>query len=160
MRLRNFIFLILSSLLLASFSYANAVFQDTKGHLVDTKSLKNKWVIVNYWAEWCGPCVREIPELNSFYKNNHNKNVVLYGVYYDTLSINDLKRVVQNANINFPVLANDPNADWQLGEVSILPTTFIMNPKGDVVKTIYGGSNEDSLNAILSDLQQNFASKK
>jgi thiol-disulfide isomerase/thioredoxin len=129
------------------------VFHDTTGHSVQLKQLLGKWVIINYWAIWCPACRWEIPELNNFYNNNQDANIVLYGVYYEQLEPDDLKYAINKSAIEFPILIEDPKTAWSLGETNILPTTFILNPKGNVVKVIQGASTEASLLQIIHDLQ-------
>ncbi|MDU0354964.1 TlpA disulfide reductase family protein [Paraglaciecola aquimarina] len=55
-------------------------------------SLQGKWVVINYFAEWCVPCLREIPELNKFHQQ-HNPNILLYGVSFDKVTRAQLKCV-------------------------------------------------------------------
>lgn len=130
--------------------YADQVFHDSNGKKLQMSQLKNKWIIVNYWAGWCGTCVGEIPELNHFYNITKNKNVVLYGVNYDGLTGKELKNTISRFRIAFPILVEDPKSAWKLSESSVLPTTFIINPKGKVVKKIEGPTNSQALMAIIN----------
>lgn len=139
----------------ANVSYADHAFQDTEGKAVSLKNLRGKWVIVSYWADWCSGCVKEVPELNHFYKTHHDSNVVLYGVNYDQLPLDNLKDAMNRIDIHYPVLVGDPNEAWHLGEVPVLPATFILNPKGRVVKELYGAGSEEALIATLQELQKN-----
>jgi peroxiredoxin len=123
---------------------------DSKGNPVQLSHLKGKWIIVNYWASWCPSCAWEVPHLNHFYQTM-DKNVVLYGVNSDDRE--ELEAAVKTAGIEFPVLRENPNEAWQLDPVEMLPTTFIINPKGKVVKTIVGASTEKSLRETLRMLQ-------
>jgi thiol-disulfide isomerase/thioredoxin len=125
-------------------------FQDTNGHAVTLALLKGKWVIVNYWAAWCESCIKEIPELNRFDKA-HGNDVVMVGVNFDQLPVDTLQKAIKTAGIAFPVLTQDPGAVWHLGDVSVLPTTFIINPKGVVARKIIGGSTQSSLSAALTE---------
>jgi len=68
----------------------------------ETGELTGKWVVLNYWALWCGYCRKEIPELNRFYKQNHYKDVVLIGYNYDGVSDDDLKMLLKKHKLNFP----------------------------------------------------------
>ena len=152
MRLLKTIFILLCSLLLISCSQQDPVYHDTQGHAVQLTKLRGKWVIVNYWAAWCHPCVDEMPELNNFYKYAQDKNILIYGVDFDELPIDDLTRDAQSVGIAFPVLVDDPEA-WGLDEVSVIPTTFIINPKGVVVKKLVGSITEQTLIDVLHTLQ-------
>ncbi|MDR3478300.1 MAG: TlpA disulfide reductase family protein [Gammaproteobacteria bacterium] len=143
------------SVTVMSCSNGDPVFHDTTGNPVQLKKMRGKWIIINYWAAWCSGCVREIPELNHFYKSNQDKNVMLYGVNFDQLPLENLKDAMARTDIHFPVIVEDPNAVWHLGEIPVLPATFIINPKGKVVKEIYGTNSEESLNEVLQDLQKN-----
>jgi thiol-disulfide isomerase/thioredoxin len=142
---------LLTVLLMSCTDKDNQSFHDTEGKTVQLSSLKGKWVIVNYWASWCDNCIKEIPELNHFNKN-HLKDAVIVGVNFNQLPLDMLKKAIETAKISFPVLTEDPGKAWRLDDVSVLPTTFILNPQGKLVKVVLGGSTEKSLTAILQQL--------
>ena len=128
--LRKLVCLLICLFPLVSFALGNTVYHDTHGHSVEFTKLKGKWIIVNYWAPWCDTCMGEVPALNSFYRNNQNKNILIYGVNFDRMPMDDLKQTVSKARIAFPVLEEDPNQIWQFGDIDVVPMTFIINPKG------------------------------
>lgn len=128
-------------------------FNDTQGNKVQLSHLKGKWIIINYWAEWCPSCVKEIPELNAFSKKHSSDNVVVYGVDYDKLLPQEVQIAADKAGIHYPVITKDPNPAWHLGDVSVLPVTFILDQQGKVVKTIMGPNTEQSLTEVLATLQ-------
>jgi peroxiredoxin len=141
---------LLLSLTLVCCTEDSPVVYDSKGNPVQLSQLRGKWVIVNYWASWCPSCAWEVPHLNHFYETM-DKNVVLYGVNSDERE--ELEDAVKTAGIKFPVLRENPNEAWKLDPVDALPTTFIIDPKGKVVKTIVGASTEKSLRDTLRLLQ-------
>lgn len=153
MRIYRFIFILMISLLSMSCDRQPTVLHDAESHVVELSQLKGKWVILNFWAGWCGACLKEIPELDRFYQNNHDHNVLLYGVNFDQVSLEELQFIMRQTNIKFPVLQENPSKIWQLGEINVLPVTFIINPQGNVVKTIYGPNTEKSLLNTLKALQ-------
>ena len=132
-------------------SYAGVKYNfiDTNGQSYNSKDFKNKWVIINYWASWCDSCIDEVPELNKFYFNNKNSNIVILGVNYDHLRDPHLTNAIDKLGIRFPVLKQDPGKELRLGVVSVLPTTFVINPNGDIVKKIIGANTEQSLLKIV-----------
>src|SRR3990167_11295234 len=81
-------------LILSTTAYPNVILTDMNGKQIDFISLKGKWVMINYWASWCQPCLDEIHELNAFYRHNHDK-VALYAVNYDGLSLQKQQQLIQ-----------------------------------------------------------------
>lgn len=132
----------------------DTVFHDTTGQTILLSQLKGKWIIVNYWADWCESCIHEIPELNQFYQHNSDKNTIFLGVNYDHLSPDQLKQIVNKRHIIYPVLNEDPSDVWQLKDVGVVPATFIINPAGKLVATIAGPTSEKKLCAMLHNLKQ------
>lgn len=149
--LRRVLFFLLCSITMIGCAQDHSRLHDSEGRIIKMSDLKNKWIIVNYWADWCESCIEEIPELNRFYQNNQDKNIVILGVNYDRLPRPYLNDAIRKTGIVFPVLLEDPSELWRLGEVTVLPTTFIVNPQGDVVKKIIGPNTEQSLLKILQN---------
>jgi len=115
-----------------------------------------KLVFINYWAEWCTPCREEIPELNQFLKA-HGDKVAVYGVNFDGLSGDALAEVETRMGVNFPTLATDPSAYLGLAVPEILPVTFVVSEKSQVVAELVGEqtlqSLEDTLLRLLPEVQ-------
>ena len=109
------------------------------------------WVIVNYWAEWCKPCIKEIPELNHLARDHPEIQVL--GVNFDGATGEDLDRQVAALGIDFPVLPQDPAAELGTPRPVVLPTTLVLNPAGEVAATLVGPQTLDSLLAasLLSE---------
>ena len=143
--------------LLVSCTQQGSVLHDTQGNQIEVASLKGKWVIINYWAGWCESCVKEIPELNYFYQHNQDKNIVLYGVNYDRIPMQELKNAMDKTHIAYPVVLEDPAQAWSLDGIDALPVTFIIDPNGDVAKKILGVNTEKSLLATVRELQKNYS---
>ncbi len=137
------------ALVLSCYSYVGFSFHDATGRFLPASEFKNKWIIVNYWADWCDSCIEEIPELNNFYKNNQDSNIMIIGVNYDNLPGPSLRRAIKKSGILFPVLQEDPAQAWRLSEIVALPTTFVINPEGVVVRKIIGPNTEQSLLKII-----------
>lgn len=107
------------------------------------------WHIVNYWADWCGPCLKEIPALNEF-EAAHQGKVKVIGVHADALSVADLKARVEKLGIQFAVLKQDPRFELGLKPVQVLPTTYVIEPGGKILGPFVGIQSETSLNHIIS----------
>jgi peroxiredoxin len=154
MLIRKLILMIACSFFMMSYCKAEqALFYDTQGHTVSLSKLKGKWVVLNYWADWCNVCVQEIPELNRFYEDIKDKNIVFYGIDYDELTLNNLKSSIASVSIKYPVLTSDPGYTWNLDNVDVVPTTFILDPEGHVVKVMTGPNTERSLFDVINSLQ-------
>jgi thiol-disulfide isomerase/thioredoxin len=128
------------------------VLSDTQGNKIDPKQWQNHWVLVNYWASWCEPCYKEIPALNQFYRLHHD-HVLLYGVNYDGLTTDDLRQAIQKMDIEFPVFTVNPAQVLHIGETEVLPTTFVFNPQGRLVKTLIGPQTVKSLEKEVQNEQ-------
>ncbi|MBS0350371.1 MAG: TlpA family protein disulfide reductase [Proteobacteria bacterium] len=139
---------ILAAIALCACNKSHAVI-DSQNQQIKLSDWRNKWVIINYWAGWCESCVQEIPELNSFYQK-HQKNIVLVGVNQDNLPKNQLIAAIKQLHIQYPVLQTDPAKILALPAVQVLPTTFIINPKGQLVKVLLGPQSTHSLEDIIN----------
>jgi thiol-disulfide isomerase/thioredoxin len=135
---KTIILVVMTCLLLAC---SKPVFHEDNGQILSIASLKGKWIFVNYWAGWCENCQQEVPELNKFYQNHKNHAVVL-AVNYDGLKNPQLKQAADRFHITFPVLQENPWKVFHLGMVDVVPTMFVINPKGQVVKKLLGPQTE------------------
>lgn len=104
---------------------------------------KGQWVFVNYWAEWCKPCIKEIPELNQLHAAHDN--VVVLGVNFDGEIGEALREQEQALGVEFPTLPYDPSAELGIERPKALPTTVIINPAGAVIDVLIGPQTEQSL---------------
>lgn len=123
------------------------------GQTVSSATLKDKWVLINYWAQWCDTCIKEIPELNRFYKSHHNTNVLLFGINYDDVSSEQQHMMARKYGIMYPLAERQSAITQLLGDVTVLPVTYIFNPKGQLVETLYGGQTVASLGDAINRLQ-------
>lgn len=104
---------------------------------------KGKWVVINYWAKWCKPCIKEIPELNAL--ASRYAQVAVLGVNYDGATGDDLQQQIDQLGVAFPTLLLEPSAELGLPLPSVLPTTLIMDPDGKLVQTLVGPQTLESL---------------
>jgi thiol-disulfide isomerase/thioredoxin len=108
-----------------------------------------QWVVLNYWAEWCAPCRGEIPELNALHGETGGHGVRVVGINFDGLQGDALRQLVGKMQIEFPVIDVDPRAHFGYDLPSVLPTTIVINPAGDVAATLVGPQTRESLEAVL-----------
>lgn len=115
---------------------------DLDNNAIEFPNKSGKWTIVNYWAQWCGPCQREIPDLNAFYKNNQDK-IILVGINSDLLDQKTLQKMAKDLKIQFPILQTDPMklVDSLVGT----PSTYLISPSGQVHGPLLGPQSERSL---------------
>ncbi|MCY1181468.1 Thiol-disulfide oxidoreductase ResA [compost metagenome] len=109
--------------------------------------------MVNYWAEWCGPCRTEIPELNAFAKEWEGKGVTVLGVNFDALQGQELKTASETLGIGFTVLADDPAERLELPRNEALPVTYIIDDKGKLREQLVGEQTAAGLSAKLVALK-------
>lgn len=103
------------------------------------------WLVINYWAVWCAPCRKEVPELNVLHQELHDQGVRVLGVNFDQLQGDELLADSQQLGIAFPVLSSDPAARFKLPETRGLPATYIVNPQGQLVSQLHGEQTQQSI---------------
>jgi thiol-disulfide isomerase/thioredoxin len=116
--------------------------------------LNGNWIVVNYWADWCAPCIKEIPELNEF--ADENNDAVVYTFNFDQLEEDDLKPIAKKFNIEVPSLLTHPRDIWGISTPPAVPATFFINPNGEIALSLFRPQTKDELNSIFFDLKQGF----
>lgn len=132
-------------------THGETLLKDIQGNDIPFSSLKGKWVFINYWASWCPGCLEEIPQFNRFYFAHQKDKIALFAVNFDGLPLAQQNSLIKRFNIQYPSLAQDPSDALRLGDIRGIPVTFVFNPAGALVKTLYGGQTADDLNQVMTN---------
>jgi len=104
----------------------------TDGKKIRLSDYKGKVVIVDFWATWCAPCRKGIPDLIEIQKE-FGKKVVVIGISLDTDSKGDVLPFMQKFGINYPITYGTLEVTQQYGGVEAIPTSFIIDKNGRIV---------------------------
>ncbi len=118
---------------------------DTAGTKHRLADYKGRWVVVNFWATWCAPCVKEIPEIAEF-RRAHERSAVVIGIAVDNEEVDRTKQFAKKVGHEYPlVLGDDPKIEKQFGKVKGLPTTIVFDPAGKKIYDRLGTVTKKSL---------------
>jgi thiol-disulfide isomerase/thioredoxin len=126
---------------------------DQNGQKIASERVDKHWLVINYWAEWCGPCRTEIPELNKLADQLKDQGVSVFGVNFDNLQGDDLKNASKALGIQFTVLAQDPADRYDLPTSEALPVTYIIDDKGKMRDQLLGEQTAAGVAARLAELK-------
>ena len=107
------------------------------GKTFDLAEQRGKWAIVNFWATWCGPCLKEMPELSAL--DAMREHIVVVGLAYEDTTEDALRAFLVNHPVVYPMALVDvynPPADFETPRG--LPFTYLIGPDGAVVKMYTG----------------------
>jgi thiol-disulfide isomerase/thioredoxin len=110
---------------------------------------QGKWLVVNYWATWCPPCIVEMPELQSFHDENVDNNAMVVGINAENISQQRLQTFLDDYFITYPNFVSGPTQQSELGLIPGLPTTFLVTPEGEIVARQVGPVTRDMIEQFI-----------
>ncbi len=124
------------------------------GRVVDSKNLRGRVTVIDFWATWCKPCIAEVPEYNRFYQEYSKKGVVLIAVASDSGTEAEVREAAKRLKMEYPVAAPALKDLDRLGEFEVLPTTWVFDARGKLVKEFLGASPDKhrTLRSLVDDL--------
>jgi thiol-disulfide isomerase/thioredoxin len=126
----------------------NFTLQQLRGETISLSDYRQKWVVLNYWATWCAPCRKEIPELSELHKERDE--VVVLGLAYEDTEIENFDKFLEEFSPSYPILLVDVYEPPEpFGAPRVLPTTIILNPEGYPVKTYLGPVTREDLESFI-----------
>lgn len=118
-------------------------FVDLDGNAGSLSDYRGKIVLVNFWASWCPPCRKEMPDLMRISKEYASKGVIVLGVAMDVGGLDGVRRFLREIEITYPVIV--PQGDSSaLSSVRHLPTTWLLDKEGRIA-VIYAGAMKEEV---------------
>lgn len=137
-------------------AYASLDFQldglDGQSHKLS--DYRGKWVLVNFWATWCPPCLEEIPELEIFHNNNQQDRAVVLGINLEEIDRGLLREFVDDQFVSYPILLTGPDTRLPFGRIPGLPTSFLVSPEGKVTARVVGAVTAESIENYIDNYQE------
>lgn len=111
----------------------NFSLKSVDGKTINLSDYKGKIVIIDFWATWCPPCRKGIPDLISIQKE-YNKDVVIIGISLDDArTIKEVPGFIKDYGVNYPIVYGDENVVNAYGGIRSIPTAFVIDKKGNIV---------------------------
>lgn len=115
---------------------------DMQGNIVHLFDFKEKVIFINFWATWCGPCIGEMPELQSFYEKYKNNDKIAF-IFASSDDLQTIQAFMRKKQYTFPVYRINMQLPPTLDHSSI-PTSFVINKFGGIVIRQRGVANWNS----------------
>jgi peroxiredoxin len=130
-------------------SAPNFTLKSLSGEEVSLLQKRGNYVLVNFWATWCGPCKVEMPSLETLHQRFKSKNFSLLAISNDMFGARIVEPFIKAHNLSFTVLLDQQlQASNKFGVIS-LPTTFMIDPEGNIIGELRGAEDWASPDNIL-----------
>ena len=131
------------------------VLKDLKGNDEQLQSFKDKLILVNFWASWCGPCNEEAPSMEEMYQKLHSEGLIIVGISIDH-HVGQVEKFVKQYSVTFPVLLDTDESVASSYGITGVPETFILNSHYKLIRHVIGPLDWTSPDVIsyLSSLIQ------
>jgi len=113
---------------------------DLAGGKVSLASLKGKVVVLDFWATWCGPCLKELPDYAEFWRRNQGRGVEVIGVVLDSGEPPEIQDFVRENRIPYRQLLGDDRLQDAFGANQGIPTTYVIDGQGIIRTKILGAT--------------------
>jgi thiol-disulfide isomerase/thioredoxin len=107
------------------------------GHVVRLADYRGKWVLLNFWASWCGPCLEEMPRLSVWQRAYGSDGLQIIGVSMDD-DVKPVRRLMARTPAAYPIVLGDAKLGETFGGVLGLPLTYLIDPHGRIVERFQG----------------------
>jgi thiol-disulfide isomerase/thioredoxin len=122
--------------------------QELGGGAVSLSDYRGQWVVVNYWATWCAPCRKEMPELSALHAER--SDVTVLGLAYEDIEDSDFAGFLAGSPVSYPILKVDVyDPPEPFGAPRVLPTTIILDHTGRAVKDFIGPVTREAIEQFL-----------
>lgn len=123
------------------------------GQTINLAEQKGKVILVNFWATWCAPCRKEIPELIDLYSSMKGDGLMVVGIAVDNEGTSVVEPFVEKEGINYPIVIDtsrsiESNFEAMYG----LPTTYVVNPDGQIVRRVLGIFPTEKMKSTLQEM--------
>jgi peroxiredoxin len=112
--------------------------ENVAGQAIKLSDFKGEFVVLNFWATWCVPCIKEMPELQKTHQLLGKNNVKIIGVNLGE-SKKRVDKFTQDYHLSFPILLDGFGNTSQKYKVRSLPVTYFISPDGIIREEIFGG---------------------
>jgi thiol-disulfide isomerase/thioredoxin len=126
----------------------NFSWKDRSDTQIDFNSFRGKVTLVNFWATWCGPCKKELPDLIALSKELAERDVVILGIATDRVT-SDVAPFVTEHGIPYTVILSNEDLEEAFGNIRVVPTTFLINAEGKIVDTIIGSRSKEQFKKVI-----------
>ncbi len=122
------------------------------GKMIDSSEYKDKAVLLTFFATWCPPCRQEAPALVEVQKEYADQGFSVVAISMDQGKIDDVEKFIDEFSVNYPILMGDYDIIQAYGGIYTIPTSFLVDKSGNVVKMYQGAVSHSELVKDISSV--------
>lgn len=129
---------------------SNFTLASPDGKMISLNDYKGKYVLVNFWAHWCSPCIKEFPAMQKMYEQADKDNFEIIGIHAGPFN-EQAAEFVNHFKISFPIVV-DADTSLKEWDIPALPMTYLINPQGEMIFKALGPRewNYEELQALIN----------